>query len=231
MVLIINKSKKRAEEVADLFRYMGIVALGATPPEALNILTPAYRAILMCDPDTIPDLGDYLKRVRGYISSPVFCLFTDNRGGDEEKRLFDGVFSDGSYSSTIAIGMARVSRERGLIPAGVYKCGGIDASCDEATVSFLGRSVKLTRTEAMILRYVMATYPTPQTPGKIIEHAFRSGKRPEPAAIRTHVSVMNKKWREATGRALIFSVTGRGYVLSTPVLREKYHLTRTGSVQ
>ena len=225
MLLIINKSKRVAEEASDIFKYMGIIALGATPAEALNILTPAYRAVLMCDPDTIPDLRDYLRRMRSYISSPIFCLFTENRGRSEDIQLFDGCFPDGSYSATIAVGMAKASKERGLIPAGVYKCAGINASCDEKTVSFLDDPVRLTKTEAMILRYLMVTYPAPQTPERIIEHVFRTGKHPARSAIRTHVSVMNKKWRAATGRTLFFSVAGCGYVLSTPKMIEKYKLS------
>ena len=126
--------------------------------------------------------------------------------------------------------MAKISKSRGLLPAGIYKLAGINASCDIKSVTFLDEPVHFTRTEAMILRFLISTYPTPCSPDSIIEHAFRSGKHPEPSAVRTHISVMNKKFRAATGRTLFISVAGEGYVVSTPELRIKYGICSPATV-
>ena len=70
----------------------------------------------------------------------------------------------------------------------------------------------------MILRYLIAYYPTPQSAKRIVKYAYKPTKKPEISSIRTHISVMNKKFRELTGRNLLLSLDKEGYVVSTPEL-------------
>ena len=68
----------------------------------------------------------------------------------------------------------------------------------------------------MILRYLIASYPTPQSAKKLVKYAYKPAKKPEVSSIRTHISVMNKKFREATGKNLCLAIDKQGYVISTP---------------
>jgi hypothetical protein len=56
----------------------------------------------------------------------------------------------------------------------------------------------------------------PQSAKSIVKYAYKPGKKPEIASIRTHISVMNRKFREITGKNLFVGIEKEGYVVSTP---------------
>ena len=64
MILIINKSKKEARGLSDMFYYMGLPAQGVTPSEALSEVSPVYRAIIVMNPHGLGDVADYVRRLR-----------------------------------------------------------------------------------------------------------------------------------------------------------------------
>ena len=99
---------------------------------------------------------------------------------------------------------------------GCYSLAGIDAGCDLPRPKFFENELKLTKTEAMILRYLIRIYPRRAGAKEILLHAFKSGAKPEPASVRTHISVMNKKFKAEYSRAVVSSSEEGGYTVLTP---------------
>ena len=86
----------------------------------------------------------------------------------------------------------------------------------EGGVNYFDTRINFTKTEAMILRYLIRSYPLPKNAESILKYSFRPSRTPEPASIRTHISIMNKKLEAATGRRMIILEPGRGYLITTP---------------
>lgn len=214
MVLIISSSKKRAQLINDIFYYMGIISHAVTPSEAYSEFSGIYRAALVIEPDSLPDAEDFVAKLRSYATGvPVFAISdTKNYSGE----IFDGSFLGSIYSSTLVEEIVRYQSERRLPLSAHYRIAGIDASCTNERVSVFDKTISFTKTETMILRYLIACYPTPQSAKRIVKYAYKPTKKPEIASIRTHVSVMNKKFRELTGKGLFAAIDKDGYVISTP---------------
>ncbi|MBR2930344.1 MAG: winged helix-turn-helix domain-containing protein [Clostridia bacterium] len=116
--------------------------------------------------------------------------------------LFDGIIDGEIFSprsvERICLSLALYGKE----PLGSYTGGGIDASVDAAGVFCSGERIPLTRTETMIVRYLIHRSPRSATAEEILAHAFRQTRAPEPTSVRTHISIINKKFRETVGRPL-----------------------------
>lgn len=214
MILIINKSRREARGLSDMFYYMGILAYGATPTEALSEISPIYRAIIIMNPDSLPDKEDYVSRLRSYACIPVFAISTHQDSNDAI--LFDGIIKKGMYSSNIYKYISEYSNLHGTKLAGNYQLAGINASCDLNVPAYFFKALPFTKTETMILRTLIRTYPQPTSAKEILKYAFRPAKAPDISNIRTHISIMNKKFREATGRNIITFEVSAGYRVLTP---------------
>ena len=64
MILVISTSRKRASDLADMFRYMGILSIGLTPHSALSQVSYIYRAVILMHPNELPDYRDYVNRLK-----------------------------------------------------------------------------------------------------------------------------------------------------------------------
>lgn len=213
MVLIIHSSKKEARAISDIFHYMGVLSYAATPTEALSEISAIYRAVLVVDPENLPDAKSFTEKLLTYNTRiPIFAL-TDSRG---LSGIFDGVFPSDIYSSRLVGEIVRYQKERGIPMTSRYRLAGIDASCEMARVTVFDEPIDFTKTETMILRYMIATYPTPKDADSILRYAFKPLRKPEVTSIRTHISVMNKKFRHKRGKNLFCSLVGKGYVVATP---------------
>ena len=74
MILIINKSKKNARALSDMFYFMGVLSLGVTPKEALSEISPIYKAVIIENPDMLADKEDFVSRLRSYANIPIFAI-------------------------------------------------------------------------------------------------------------------------------------------------------------
>ena len=215
MILIISKEKRQAASAAEILHYMGILAYPATPSSALSEISTVYRSALIINPQSLPDVKDYLRRIHTYVGSmPVFGI-SDSGVPEDISHLFFKCYSK-AFSPKIAVDMMISLRDNNIDTPGTYRLAGIDASVYENTVRWFDKPLLLTYTEAMILRFLIRTYPNPVSAEKIIKYAFNPAKAPEPSCIRTHLSVMNKKFRSLTDINLTFSVPKQGYILKTP---------------
>lgn len=214
MVLIISTSKRKAQITNEIFYYMGVLSYAATPTEALSEISGVYRAALVLDPQDLPDTVSFISKLKSYASLiPIFAISDSN---DYQKDVFDGNFKNSVYSSTLIEKIVEYQYNHKLPLSAHYRVAGIDASCDSERVTFFDKTISFTKTEVMILRYLIVSYSTPQDARSILKYAYKHSKKPESASIRTHISVMNRKFRDSTGKHLFFSIEKEGYVISTP---------------
>ena len=216
MVLIIGTMKRKAQAISDIFYYMGVLSYAATPSEALSEISGLYSAVLVLNPENLPDAKNFVERLRSYDARvPVFAI-TDASFECYPSYVFDGSYPDSIYSSTLVEEIVRYQMKRNLPLTAHYRLAGIDASCDKERVTVFDKAIDFTKTETMILRYLISSYPIPQSAKEIIKYAFKPSRKPEITSIRTHVSVMNRKFREIKGKNLFINIQGKGYVVSTP---------------
>ena len=221
MILIIDKSRAAARKYADTLYYVGVPTNAQTPIEALSCVGEEYHAVLILNPDAIPDIHDYVRKLRAYTCSvPIFAIHSDGKSY-KYAYIFDDVLSV-SYVAKIYEDIKLYCSSRTLTPPGKYKLAGIDASCELPSTTFLWDKIKFTRTENMILRVLIATYPRRVSAKELLNLAFKKSRTPEPSNIRAHVSIMNKKFRSMTGRNLItLAINGGGYQILTPEIKEE----------
>ena len=214
MVLIISSSMTRARLISDIFYYMGVISYAATPAEALSEFSGIYRAALVIEPNGLADLEGFVAKLRSYAATvPIFAI---SDSGNHNSDIFNGTFQDSIYSSSLIKEIVRYQNEYMLPVSAQYRLAGIDASCVSENVTLFDKPIPFTKTETMILRYLIASYPTPQSARKIVKYTYKPTRRPQISSIRTHISVMNKKFRDITDKSLFLSLDNEGYVISTP---------------
>ena len=224
MLLIVARSKRLAMPINDILYRTGVLTHLVKPIEAFNDVSYAYRAVLVMEPQTFPDIEDFISRLREYVG--MMPIFSISREGPKNPcaHLFDKSYKIAIMSANLLSDISAVCARMGMPSIGDYRFGGIDASADMKKALYFDREIDFTRTEMMILRYLMRVYPVPQDSRKIVNHSFRPGKQPMPETVKTHVSALNKKFRERTGRNLI-TMMNKGYVLLTPeiinIMKEK----------
>ena len=217
MILVIDTDKQNAVTCAEIFNYMGILSYGVTPTEALAEIGLEYRAVLVSFPDRIADRDDFVKRLRSYCADiPIFAL---SDVPVKRADIFDATFGFDTLSSTLIKEMTEYCRLNKLPFAGSYRLAGFEASADGAEVLFKNERIPLTKTEKMILRYLIRTSPAPKCPADIIKHAFKQTRPPLESSIRTHVYQINKKLALVSGAPEIQS-RKEGYVIATPLFFE-----------
>ena len=213
MILVISKSKAEAIGVSEMLHIMGILAYPETPMGALSEINLAYRGILVMSPDSLPDPSDYLKRLRTYHkTAPIFAISDSNNGYG----IIDKIFAKNTKASEIAKEIIAFQKANGLAPIGEYRFAGILAESYSPMVAYFDKRLPLTKTEAMIVRYLIRLYPAPQDAKAIISHAFKQSRAPMETSVRTFISLINKKFKSIAGRNLIIHYPAEGYVILTP---------------
>lgn len=217
MILIISKSKKQALAISDAMFYMGHLSVGATPPEALSEISFMYRAAVIVAPDSFPDIKDYITRLKSYLKTvPIFAL-----GAEENEEIFDKNFRINTSTPRLIAEIYEYTYEHGLPVPGTYKLAGFDLSSYLPRPKYFCTELPFSRTELMILRALIRHYPHPQKAEKILKYAFRQSRLPSPANIRTHISIINKKFKIISGRNVIEMIKDKGYIILTPEISKK----------
>ena len=214
MILIVSRSRKRGNQYSEIFHYMGILSHAVTPAEALREISLLYRAVLVVDPETLPNPREFIKNLKIFASIPVFSI-SESGPDDEHAHLFADSFREASYSGTVVGLMAQHCREHKCSPVGDYRLNGFNATPDAPSVKYFDEEIPLTKTEAMIFRYLIRTYPAPQKSAKILKYAYRPSRTPEASSVRAHICLINRKFHALVGRNLIGNVDGQGYAVLT----------------
>ena len=166
------------------------------------------------NPATLADKCDYLSRLRSYARIPVFAMTDEPDATDGV--IFDKVMKMSTYASVVIDKIGDYCDENKLRIPGVYKLAGLDLSFFINTPTYMFTALSLTKTELMLLRTLIRTYPQPTDAKEILKYAFRQSRLPDPANVRTHISVINKKFRAISERNLITLTVGEGYRILTP---------------
>jgi len=213
MLLIVSPTEKHGAAISEIFHFMGIVNRATPPAKAFSEVSGIYRAILIITPEKLADPYEFVRALRRLsLGSAVFALTESCSYSD----IFDATFKENIFSSTLYSKMNEFIRARGAVPLGEYRLSGIDASVELDGVYYFGEHIRLTKTEAMILRYLICTYPAHSDTRDILTHAFRQGRIPESSNVRTHISSINKKFRARFGKNVIASQDKAGYTILTP---------------
>ena len=222
MLLIADMKLKRGRDLADMMRWMGIVAVAAKPMDALGELNHSVSALLVVNPNGLPDAEDYINRARAYARTlPIFALLEEGENNSLE-HLFLGTFKSNIMTSTLIEGIRAQQMTRGQRPLGDYVFAGIDASCTHDEILYHANTISMTSRQKMILRYLFCTYPTRVCPEMIAKHIYRPGTEPESSCIRAHICAINKKLSPYLGRPIIDSMRSAGYrILTSEVLRRR----------
>ena len=216
MLLIISQSKRLAKSVQETFYYMSILSYGATPHEALSEVSGLYRAALIINPESFPDINDYVLRLKSYNTAlPVFA-FTENEAKSYYPDVFEATFTRQTLTPSLAAKIIDYANQNNRAKIGDYRLAGFDASSNNLGVSYFDRKVSLTKSQALILRLLLRSYPVPQSADKIIKYAFRPSNTSETSNVRTHISMMNKKMEVALGKRMIVHAPTKGYLILTP---------------
>jgi hypothetical protein len=221
MLMIVSSKRSRADTIADMIRRTGVLCYPVTTGEVIGELCPAYRAILVVEPQGMCDAESFVKNVRKYNSKiPIYACYEEK----DFKALpcFNRSFSTKTYNTTLVSALAEGCFLSGQKIVGSYKLCAIDASADLSEVKFFDTPIKLTKTEQMILRLLIRTYPTPVKPKYMIKHLYKPTVAPEEACIRAHVCSINKRFYSLAEGNLIRPIGREGYVIYTPELREIY---------
>ena len=120
MILIIDKNKSDARRLSEMFHYMGVISYGTTPNEALSEISTLYKAVIVVNPELLPDKNDYLFRLRSYNSEALIFAISEH-SADDDLFLFNYIFKRGTFTAEIYDCISKASREAGITPPGTYK--------------------------------------------------------------------------------------------------------------
>ena len=222
MLLIIDNKPRRGAALAELFHFMGVLAFTKRPIASLGDVSPHLSALLLVEPDELPDTKDFIDRIKRLCRTlPIFAL---SKGEIRCAEDFCEVFHTERCDYSVLLRMRERCEAMRSRPVGDYALAGMDASFYENGVRLKGEFIPLTRTERMILRYLFCVYPSRVSTAEIVRFAFRPERTPDPACVRAHVCAINKKVSGVLGRPLIDSVRTEGYRVITPeVLEDRKH--------
>lgn len=217
MILIISGTPSHGTVYANALRYFGLLTFQATPAAALSEISPSVSAVLITTPDSIADEADYVKRIRSYSRSvPVFAI------KDEPSEIYDLCIPKDKSASSVYEAMQEYATNTLRAPLGKYKLAGLDVSIGQRIQCYSFLDIKFTDTELFILRFLIRAFPIRKTARDIIKYAYPRSSMSCEAVVRTHISKINKRFSELTGRYLITSVSGEGYIIDTPIKPEIY---------
>ncbi len=213
MILISGSDEGIRQTVSNMLRLLGAVCEEREFLDEATANDSMYKAVLLvCPSENITPCLDIIEKRLGNI--PTFTLLDRFCGTPSRARTAL------AFSTSVGLPQALDSiisecLRLGRTPPCRYRLLGIDASLKQDGVYYLGKKISFTRTEAMLLRVLLLAHPRPLYAKALLSLAFKPSRTPELANIRTHVSVMNKKFLFHTGKRLIEANENGQYALIT----------------
>lgn len=202
------------QEVLERAGYTALRAYSGT--EALLLLKSRRPDLVLLDL-MLPGLSgeEALPRIQGI---PVIVVSAKTAVQDKVGLLLGGAADYLTKPFDTKELLARVAvrlREAARSPlAAAYACGGLTLDTSSHEVRAAGRPVQLTRTEYAILKLLM------QNPGQVLAKSVLLERIGEDTpdctenSLKTHVSNLRGKLREASGREYVEAVWGIGFRLA-----------------
>ena len=221
MILIIDKSLSNARTYADIFYFMGILSYAVTPAQAFNEVSNRYTAILLTGMEYSSYDDEFTKTLSTLsLGAPIFAICEDAKeyiAKNGKLSCVEGYFDDKIYSSTLVDEIEKVQEERHIRKLSSYSLCGFDLGARGSKALYLLNDVGLSKIEAMIVRYFISQHPLKISSSDILKYAFKPTKAPEVSSVRTHICIINKKFKVLTGKTLIEHERGAGYELNIPM--------------
>ena len=218
MVLIVSQNKSNAVAISHIFYYMRVLSYPCTPSTALSEISTLYRAVLVIEPNDLPDTADFVKRLRDKAPVPVFAVAKEPKKC-KSPYAFDEVYRDAILSGNLYYLINKYLEEHGFPLIGIYRYAGLDVSCDKKIPTHYFRNTIITTTERMILSFLVIAKDEQQEPKNIIKYAFRHGRNPDISCVRSHISSINKKFNQSGSLNIIGNNPGTGYYILTAANR------------
>ena len=221
MILFIYRSKKLGNSIADNFNRIGIPSFVSSPEGAIKNASNKYKAVVVSIPSDEYGIYDaeFVYSIKIYcLSTPVFAICnTEDLDKVESLYAFDKVFTTNDTPSNIMRQIQLYQYENELRRTGIFRLSGYDASLNLKNPQFFYNEFPLTHNETMILRTLIALYPSPVTANELLKHAFKKNNAPDVSSVRTVICGMNKKFKETFNRKLIeLSDDKSGYIIVMP---------------
>ncbi len=218
MVLIISQKLKNAVSLSDIFYYMKVLSYPCTPSQALSEISTLYNAILIMEPNDLPDTADFVKKLRSIAPIPVFAI------ANEPKKcrcpyVFDKLFPYAILSGNLGMQMLAYLKENKYPLFGMYVYMGLDVRCGTRIPTYYLNDIDITKTERMILCYLAHANHEQQPPKNILKYAFPYNRKPSVSCVQTHISKINAKFRKMINKNIVGCNPGTGYYLYTPLNR------------
>ncbi len=206
MILLLDKTKSRADTLREMLYFIGLVSVSAEGLSDAPFPPECFSAVILSDYRSSEELSEISE---SFGKKRIFLLGNAQNSSEDDFTALGDV----AFASDIVSNIRAIQIKEGLIPTGEYISGELDASISRGGVYFRGKKISFTKTEIMILRTLIALYPRPLTQSELLLSAFRSAKIPEISNIRTHICVMNKKFQFHTAKRLISSAAYSEYSL------------------
>lgn len=215
MILLVSTKIKYAEGLCLDLWYAGVLSHAVKPSEIAAEIGPRYRAAIVLNPHELADTDTFIYKLRSFDPElPVFAI-SDTPVSEH----YTGVFTPGTPANYF---MTKIIRSDRYANAGQYRLAGLNFSFGSLYTKFFSSPFPLTKTEAMVLKFLMRAYPLHASAKEILTYSFKATRTPEVGAVRTHVSSINRKFQERFGRPLIVSSPGKGYIILTPEYAMKH---------
>ena len=211
MLLVIDTNMKNANAVTNILRYMGLLAYPTTPHHALTEFSNLYSAVVIINPVKFPDIQDYVKRLKSFDERMMLFSISDKENPFPE--LFTLNFKNNIYSRTFANAIIQYSIKNSSRTIGCYRTSELNVVAGMEEAIYNGKSIPFSKMELRVVRFLLHTNPKPQMTDTIIKYIYPANKRPEHSGLRTHISHINEKFRNVTGRNLIEMKPKEGYHL------------------
>ena len=167
----------------------------------------------------LPDMDGVgiIQSIRKWSSVPIIVISArmteDDKAGALDLGADDYLTKPFDTKELLARVAVRLREPAGQPLGAVYTCGGLTMDTASHSVSAAGRPVALTRTEYAILKLLM------QHPGQVIAKSVLleriSADTPDctESSLKTHISHLRAKLRQAGGRDYVEAVWGIGFRL------------------
>ena len=216
MLLIVDKSNKNGKTARDMAYIMGFLAQAVSPYDFFKEISPFYSAVLVIDPAGFKEDREYFEKMCKFKLGIPFFALCPTAPSEPILSAFDKIIIGNEFTSRVMDQMLTYAKANGVRPLGEY-CGyGYQASVRYKDAEYFERPIKITKTEKMILRFLIRAYPMPMNAERILKYAFKPGKQIETASIRTHISLLNKQCRDVAERNVIEFVPKSGYTVYVP---------------
>ena len=212
MILVISSNGKSARALSDMLYHMGVLSFGIDENSFSDKNLNYLKAAVFLEPELLIKKREIAENIKAAKKDAVRLFVGSTEPTDEN--LFDAKLERGAFAAEIYELLSNEARKKGLCPPGKYGVGDFQADSKLPSTIYREAPLPFSKTENMILRAVICAYPEPISAKDILRYAFRNSRLPEISNVRTHICIMNKKFRALFEKPLCELISPLGYRLA-----------------